>query len=388
MLSPKLKLLALFLTLSVAVLVLAKNSSAEIATTRDWIGLFSTDPTKVCDSTDTVTTCRGKTVGGNSWGYPSNKSGNTCLQTPGAVPVLSDASGCYFTVPPTGSYEIRMYAYDGTSAEALIASSPLVIAAASPPPGGGGGTTGCPAQSTNPRVFEGLISAPNVSNNYGNPSAICVVGNQASFVPFKIPTHDDLKSLYFDQTILTSGNLFTVSGPAIQSGGKSPIDLSPSATPAPIPGKLYHVTGDLTINSNITPLAETGMVFVEGVLNINTNLTHADENAGLVLLSKGDIVIAPSVTRIDAVLIAGGKIYTAGADCIKNTVTESSPGAPIQQLKIYGSLITLDSNNNIQFCRSLANNNTPAETITQQPKYLVILRNILSTTLQKWTEIQ
>lgn len=353
-----------------------KPTQAEIATARDWIGLFSSGVSGACTSADTVITCRGKTVGGTSWGYPSNKTGNNCAQTPGIIPVLSDLGGCSFVLPPAGNYEIRMYAYDGGTPDMLIAVLPITVAGASPPPGGG---SSCPAQSTNPRVSGGLISAPNISSKYGNPNANCVVGNQASFVPFKIPVYDDLKALYFDQAIVPSNNLTIISGSQTQSSGISPINLS--TTSAPISGKLYNVTGDLTINYNIIPINETGMVFVDGTLTINTNLTHANENVGLVLLSKGDINIASTVTRIDAVLIAGGKIYTAGAGCIRNSVSAN-------QLVINGSLITLDSSNNIVFCRVMADNNTPAEKIVQQPKYLVILRNILSTTLQKWAEIQ
>lgn len=146
--------------------------------------------------------------------------------------------------------------------------------------------------------------------------------------------------------------------------------------------KIYYITGDLTVpvGSSIT-VDKTGIIFTDGNLTINTNLTYTNENAGLVFIAQGDIIINPSVTRIDAVLIASGHIYTAGANCSHNTPVTAS------QLIINGSLISLTSNNNIEFCRNLSNNNNPAEVINQQPKYLVILKDLFADTLQKWSEI-
>lgn len=150
--------------------------------------------------------------------------------------------------------------------------------------------------------------------------------------------------------------------------------------------KLYHITtdgvtpGDLTISSNIT-VDKTGIIFVDGNLNINTNLTHTSNSAGLVFVVKGNVNIASTVTRIDAVIISTGSIYTAGAGCTTNSVTAGA-------LTIYGSLISLDANDKIKLCRTLANNNAAAEIVKQQPKYLVILRDLYAEILQKWSEIQ
>lgn len=164
------------------------------------------------------------------------------------------------------------------------------------------------------------------------------------------------------------------------------ITAGPTPTPSPPPptvNKLYYITGDLIINSNIT-VNETGIIFVGGNLTITTNLTHTGSNAGLVFIVKGDVVISPLVTRIDAVIMSSGRIYDAGSGCSHSLPVSAS------QLVINGSLISLDNNNKIEFCRSLGANNTttPAEKINQQPKYLVILRDLYSDTLQKWSEIE
>lgn len=162
---------------------------------------------------------------------------------------------------------------------------------------------------------------------------------------------------------------------------------SPSPLPVPITGKVYNIEGDFTVNSNIPVTTITGIVFVKGNLTINTDISNTSGTSGLVFVVKGNIIINPAVIRIDAVLISSSHIYTAGSGCSHlNPVTAS-------QLVVNGSLISLnqDPGTNIEFCRSLAgtaNSTTPAEVVNQQPKYPVILRNLYSDTLQKWTEIQ
>lgn len=259
-----------------------KSALGEIATVRDWVGFFSLN---AGDS-------KSDTVNGNSWAYTSS-----CTQSPGPVPLL-DRSGiapapspCNITLNPTpapGSYQLRLYANDQETNDALIATSKV--------------------------IYSGSVPAPS-------------------------PT--------------------------------SPL----------IPGKIYNVSGDLILDGNIT-VNETGIILVDGNLSINTNLTHDNKNAGLVFVVKGDIIIAPSLTRIDAVMISSGTIYTAGAGCEINSV------ASTESLIINGSLISLDSQKPIRFCRTMLDNNQPAEKINQQPKYLVILRDLYSDTLEKWSEIQ
>lgn len=532
------------------------TTEAEIATTRDWIGLFpaGTSGASTC-GTNGTTSCDSKpgTVNGNSWVYA-----NSCTQTAGASPSLNNAGGCSFAlspVPTSGNYEFRLYANDQETPDALIAVSGATSANPTPSPGGG---VNCPTQATNPRVQGGLITTPNISNNFGNPTATCIIGNPASFAPFKIPGYDDLKSLYFTQSKIDPSQKITLPGNQTQASTNSPIDLSnsPAPTPAPTtvivsdnfdradnlstlgtsstgqpwmvikgtfgisnnqaypvngcpaPGyavidggsadgtiqvtniinpqdtripfrvidennlywietkgggsyeldkmvggapsalgplsgitaangdtikivlngslikvyindvlgisivdssitstkhgigtwctgtvrfdnfsisvpassdRIYNITGDLTVNSNIT-VNTNGIIFVDGNLSINTDLTHNNEGAGLVFVVKGDVAIAPSVTRVDVVIISSGTIYTAGANCVINSVAATA-------LVINGSLVSLDSQKPIRFCRTMLNNEQPAEKINQQPKYLVILRDLYSDTLQKWSEI-
>lgn len=171
---------------------------------------------------------------------------------------------------------------------------------------------------------------------------------------------------------------------------------APSPTPIPIKitGRVYNIDGDFTVNSDITVTTLTGLtgiIFVKGNLAINHDLTYNYSDGGLVFVVKGNITIAPTVALINAVLISSGHIYTAataGSTCSHLSLVLNSP-----QLVVNGSLVSLsqDPSSNIEFCRSLpgaANNTTPAEVVNQQPKYLVILRNLYADTLQKWSEIQ
>ncbi|MDO8687347.1 MAG: hypothetical protein Q7K41_02025, partial [Dehalococcoidales bacterium] len=139
----------------------------------------------------------------------------------------------------------------------------------------------CPTQAVNPRVTGGLISTYGLSENFGNPEAICVTGNKAPFVPYKIPTYDDLKSLYYTQARQPAG-IVAKHPPLIITEGDG-------ATQADIPmtagsDHLYYIKktnptsidGNLTISGNIPGGgSQTGVVFVDGNLNINTNLTHS-----------------------------------------------------------------------------------------------------------------
>lgn len=338
---------------------------AEIATTTDWIGLFLTEgvspPTRNSKS---------DTVNGNSWVYTSS-----CTQSPDPNPVLSrdprnptDPPPCTFTVSPApapGNYEYRMYANDQETTDALINISDTKVRVDSAV-----SNVSCPIQSHNPRA-EGLISAPSAAPNFGNPAGRCVISSQAAFNPLEIPNYATLRSLYYTQS-------------------KSPPNKY-TALPAPLTfngdGR-YSLSGDQTISSSPSG-SGTEVIFIDGNLTINNDISYHtnDGNGGLVFVVSGNVNIDTSVRQIDAVIISSGSIYTAGASCTTNNVTESNPGTPISALTINGSLVSLEPGS-IIFCRNLADDANPAEIINQQAKYLVILRDLYADTVQKWSEVQ
>lgn len=216
-------------------------------------------------------------------------------------------------------------------------------------------------------------------------SGVCVFDPKAAFVPFKIPTYAEIKSIYYDQAKDNPATL-EKKAPVGNGGSATQNDIS-SVSSTSTAGQIYLVDGDLNITSQITG-NQIKIVFVNKNLKITPppgststfQLNYGTANTGLVFIVSGDVEIAPKVTQINAVIITAGNLYTAGKPCLTSNVT-----AP--QLVINGSLISLHDSNNMKFCRKPANLAIPAEKINYQPKYLSILRNIFSETYQKWTEV-
>lgn len=211
---------------------------------------------------------------------------------------------------------------------------------------------------------QGLVSTPNISAiSKFKTSGACVSDPKAAFVPFRIPNYADLKSIYYTQSKATK---------ATQLKGNNN-------------DYIYNTTGDLTIDSpsDITG-NNTGLIFVDGNLSITKDFKNNNSKSGTVFIVGGNIIIDSTVTQIDAVLISSGFIYTGVVTGQTNCTTSSVATLP---LNINGSLISLNSENPIKFCRKLQNNNSPVEIITTQPKYLVILKDLMSDTYQKWSEI-
>lgn len=224
-----------------------------------------------------------------------------------------------------------------------------------------------PTCTTSTPRAEGLVSAPqqSLTSKFGTSSGACIIDPKASFVPFKIPTFDDLKSLYFDQSKATKSTALT----------------SISSTTTFSGDTVYYVNGDLTVSGTPTG-SGTPVIFINGNLNITSNYTYGTPLTGTVFIVKGNVNIFSSISRIDTEIISEGTICTAydGISCPAINTTSS-------QLVINGSLISLNSATPIKFRRTLSDNTLPSEKINHQVKYLVILRNIFSETLQKWTEI-
>lgn len=231
-------------------------------------------------------------------------------------------------------------------------------------------STPCVPQSPNPRA-EGLISTPTISDNFSNSTGICVVDStKAPLAPFKIPTYDDLKSIYYDQ----------VTDPAKKKTGDIGNVLNSDSILDN--NKVHFAANQLDINTPLT-YSKTAVIFVNSWLSINQNVitSGVNPNAGIVFVVQGDVNVSSTVTQVDAVIISQGQICTAGSGACATTTTS--------QLLINGSLVSLgnDSTKNIKLNRNLTDNSQPAEKIVWQPKYLVILRDVFSETYQKWSEI-
>lgn len=228
----------------------------------------------------------------------------------------------------------------------------------------------CSSGSPNPRA-QGLVSTPELSGKFHTPGG-CTIDIKSAFAPFKIPTYDDLKSVYFTQS---------------KASKVIKLDATIANITVADDEKVFNYTytsSDVNVNPPGLTYTGTAVIFIEGSIYINGDIQAGDPSKGLVFVVKGNVNISAAVTRIDAAIVAEGPIYTAGAGC-----SSTSP-VPASALTINGSLVSLNQSitSPINFCRTLSDNTQPAEVINQQAKYLVILRNIYSDTLQKWSEIQ
>ncbi len=296
-------------------LLYPKFAFAEIATVRDWIGIF---PDKLDDYRKTATltsTPSASFPDDHAWAYTSS-----CTQTPGTVPQLSRNGTpvpCTFTLNPApipdNCYMFRLFANDGSYSgnDAVIAEK---------------------------RVCAGTDTSP--------------------------------------------------------------------PPPAPV-GKLYHIKGDLTVNSNIT-VNKTGAIFVDGNLYINTDLTNTNPKTGIVFVVQGSIYIRRDVETVNAFLISHGKDASSnditpfcsawngtippnpdGSDCVDYPDPPDPDAALRQYLIINGSVISLNATLSPQFVRrKVIRDTNPSETINFEPKYVIILKDVFSRDLKIWREIQ
>ncbi len=228
-----------------------------------------------------------------------------------------------------------------------------------------------------PARAQGLVTSPSLTggSKFGSTGACIANDPKVAFAPFKIPTYADLKSIYFDQSNLPKDFI---------KGNILPGDFKNDG--------IHIIKGDLNIQKSPNG-SGTQVIFVDGndpdqkgQLTINKNIIFhsSDGGGGLVFVVRDDVLIDKDVTQIDAVIISSGKIYTA---IEKDQSSCQTSNTQANTLVINGSLISLNADNPAIFCRKLADNNNPAEIINAQPKYLVILRDLMSDTYQKWSEI-
>ncbi len=231
--------------------------------------------------------------------------------------------------------------------------------------------------STSINRSNGLVATPNITGSFGTSAGVCVIDPAASFVPYKIPTYDELKSLYFDQV-----------APNPPTVDKNTINGNSDGNAMNFTGNKYHlfyITGNLSLTQSING-DDSGIIFVGGNLNLGPvpsgQFVQGNGTHGIIFVVQGDINIDVDVIRIDASLIGNGNIYTAGANCAVTSVLTNNP------LIINGSLIEINSVKAIKFCRNLRDNTKgAAEQVNYQPKYLYIMKDMLSEKIQRWSEV-
>jgi len=127
------------------------------------------------------------------------------------------------------------------------------------------------------------------------------------------------------------------------------------------------VTGVTVVNTG-----DTGVMFVDGPLPINSNIVVAPNNYLMVVVS-GAITIDPGVTRVDGILVADGGI-TAG-------------GISDNQLVINGVLYSLgDIRITRSFTDKIDNNISPAVVVNFRPDLIFVMPGKLNKVLSGWSE--
>lgn len=260
---------------------------------------------------------------------------------------------------------------------------------------------------------DSLVSTPdltysNPNSKFGSSSGTCVtnsgtgVNYSAALPSFQIPSYDTLRSQFFDQTIVGVSNYpckgvspntnppcqykreVGTAGTTISSVSEINSDLASQDT-------LIHYLGNLDITSSITG-SYSGVIFIDGSLYIDNDITYGTATTGLVFIVKGDIMIDSSVHSVNAVLMSTGTICTSSLSqtCPTGIDQATVSSAP---LIVNGNLVSLNSNFPIRFRRNLQDNSIAAEQINNQPKYLVLLahaasglQNLLASTLVLTTE--
>lgn len=244
----------------------------------------------------------------------------------------------------------------------------------------------CLTGSRNPRVERGLISTGELAglsrDFFRSDTGKCVVGSGAQLLTLTMPTYADLKSTYFDQS---------------KFGSKVTENTSSSLPTAITQDSIYHYPGATRVietpSGNYTPSGgpRVAVFFIDGSLQIDRDIIYpspGDDRGGLVFIVQGKIDIHKEVKRIDAVLVSAGTICTAYVDSGGARGCPQKSSLAVQQLIVNGSLISLDPTKSIVFARSFADNRQPAEKIVWQAKYLVILKDMLSTEITHWSEMQ
>lgn len=226
---------------------------------------------------------------------------------------------------------------------------------------------------------DGLVSAFSIDPNFS--SGGCVSGS-LSYIPLNqarivISNYQSLVNKYYTRN--TTATKIILDQPVYGS-----------AIPGLGANTLLYRNGSLNLQGSVLSNISGGNVlvfFVNGNLNIETNVTEAQNNqaGGVVFVVKGKVNVASNVTVINAVIIAEGQICSA---CDNSGTATNNPIFPFDQpLVITGSLISLDTSSPIRFVRQYNNNLQPAEQINAQAKYLVILKDIFGEKIKVYQEI-
>lgn len=229
----------------------------------------------------------------------------------------------------------------------------------------------CPTPAAGkPAIVRDLASALSIGSL--TTQGTCITGDKASVDPgafyVHLDSYDALKSTFFTKS----------KSPATKNilplGDKTQANLGTISAET-----LFNVQGNLTMGGNPAG-TKTAVIFVDGNLIINSNITYGSTGTyGLVFVVGGDVFIsrASTLNQIYGVIIAQGQICTAAS----GSVCEATFYPTTTILNINGGLIALDRDKPILFRRQYSTTDSPSEVINFAPKFLVNLRDLMSTNI-------
>lgn len=220
---------------------------------------------------------------------------------------------------------------------------------------------------------DGLISAGGgISGKVDSATGACVVDPAAKYATYELPkNYEELKNTYYLRAKPIST---TTRNPASSETNKSALRNLDTKN------QIYNFTGDFNIAGRVDG-TKVGIIFIDGNLTIQNKLDYPSAEGGLIFIVKNNVFISSQVTKLDAVIIAFGEICSnaTGSSC---NPLPTPPTPYSQQLVVDGSFISLNRDTPVKFTRSLRDNREAAELIIQQPKFLVLLKDIFSETLE------
>ncbi len=231
----------------------------------------------------------------------------------------------------------------------------------------------------------GLVTSPSLDTSvgvkFGTTAGSCVTNtNEAALPTFQIQSYDDLRALYYDQFKAHSGVTKRSLSESINLSTLNPINFSGDNI-------WFTNLSNFNIPSSGITGSGTQVIFIDGELEIQHDINYHTGNAagGLVFIVKGNINIDASVHQIDAYLISGQTICT-GYDFGSNSCPGGLAAKDTVPLVINGGLVSLNNSTSIRFRRDLTDNSTAAEQVNYDPKYLYLLKGMVSQSLSITTQ--
>ncbi len=152
---------------------------------------------------------------------------------------------------------------------------------------------------------------------------------------------------------------------------------------------IEHCAGDMSVGATNMTTAGNWIIFVDGNLNVTGNIT-VGATTTLVFIVRNNITINTNVTQADGVYIAGGTF--ADYDNIVGKSRNTTPYKLTINGAVYAHSFDLSAFlSGLPACvtavPSCDNSTTPTDYVVFQPKYLIVLSQLIGSPSVSWQEV-